>query len=159
MWRASDPLRHTDWWDYPPNVTFISFSHLFLSVWLSGLLVKGIKSPQLSLKQLFSEILNYLVTSLRTVILSVLTTKNHIHFNLVFLNYNSVFWEHLVWHTAYEGNPDVARSWKSLTLIHSIMVHFHFVSPEGAIQRTGICHHGAFTEVAGIKISGRLQAN
>lgn len=38
------------------------------------------------------------------------------------------------------------------------MVHFHFVSPEGAIQRTGICCHGAFTEAAGIKISGRLQA-
>lgn len=56
-------------------------------------MIKGIKSPQLFLKQLFSEILNYLVTSLRTVILSALTTKSHTHFNLVFLNYSSVFWE------------------------------------------------------------------
>lgn len=38
------------------------------------------------------------------------------------------------------------------------MVHFHVVSPEGAIQRIVVCHHGAFTAVAGIKIYGRLQA-
>lgn len=45
-----------------------------------------------------------------------------------------------------------------MALAHSVMAHFHFVSPEGAVQRTNICHHGAFAEVAGIKIYGRLQA-